>query len=82
MSTHTNEPRSTAPPFPDAYPVGPHLVVDRSEWVPGSNPESHLREDGQEGYLEPYYHCLKCGEQRLSKRDFPEACTAERAGGR
>lgn len=76
MSTHNSNPRSTAPSYPDAYAVGPHLVIDKTEWVPGEHPESHLGYDGQRGYVESYYRCIRCGAERQSERDFPEACDA------
>lgn len=79
MSTHTNNPKSTAPTYPDAEPVGPHLVVDKTEWVPGKDPEPHRRYDGQRAYRERYYRCLKCGEERLATADFPEQCDADQA---
>jgi len=77
MSTHTNEQTSPAPSYPDADPVGSHLVIDRTEWVPGKDPDPHRRHDGQRAYRETYFRCIKCGEERLSKRDFPEQCDGD-----
>jgi hypothetical protein len=78
MSTHTNDLQTTAPTYPDAEPIGPHLVVDKTEWVPGKDPEPHRRYDGQRAYHERYYRCLVCGEERLSTADFPEQCDGAR----
>ena len=77
MSTHTNEQQSTAPAYPDPEPVGSHLVIDRTEWVPGPHPERHLRYDGQRAYRDTFYRCVKCGEERQTKRDFPGRCDAD-----
>jgi hypothetical protein len=82
MGTHNNETTSTAPTYPDAYPVDQHLVIDKTEWVPGPNPEPHLGHDRQRAHRESYYRCIKCGEERQAKRDFPEECDAVRAGNR
>lgn len=71
-----HERRSSAPGFPDAEPVGPHLVIDRTEWVPGSHPDPRRREEGQAAYPESYFRCIRCGAERLRKRDFPAACDA------
>lgn len=80
MSTHESneravgEQRSAAPSYPDATPVGDHLVIDTVDWVPGADPEPHRRQDGQRMYAEPYVRCLRCGIECLSTRDFPEEC--------
>lgn len=74
MSTHNTDRPSTAPRYPDAYPVGPHLVIDQTEWVPGQDPEPHRRVDGQRAYRESYYRCLTCGAERQAKQYFPEHC--------
>ena len=66
------ERKSAAPTFPDAEYVGPHLIVDKTEWVPGRHPEPHLREDGQTTYPERYLRCLRCGAERLRRDEFPE----------
>lgn len=73
MSTHNNR-TSTAPSYPDAHPVGPHLVIDKTEWVPGAHPEPDRRYAGQPGYSESYYRCVKCGTECLSTDDFPPDC--------
>jgi len=78
MSTHTNAVRSVAPSYPDAEPVGPHLVVDKTEWVPGRHPESHRGFPDQRGYRESYYRCVVCGAERLARDDFPEECPGRR----
>lgn len=85
MSTHRNERttserterKSATPDYPDAYPVGEHLVIDRTEWVPGRDPEPHRRHDGQRAYRESYYRCLKCGDERQAKRYFPDHCDGD-----
>lgn len=74
MTSHDDE-RRAAPPRPAPEPVGDHLVIDKREWVPGRHPEPHRRH-GQREYLETYFRCIRCGEQRLRKREFPEACAA------
>lgn len=70
------ERKSPSPTFPDAEYVGQHLIIDKTEWVPGANPEPHLREDGQTTYPEQYLRCIHCGAERLGRRDFPEECDA------
>lgn len=74
MSTHRSDRKTVVPPYPDAEPVGQHLVIDKTDWIPGVNPEEHLRHDGQTVYHERYYRCICCGDERLGKRDFPEDC--------
>lgn len=74
MSTHKHERKAAAPAYPDAEPVGAHLVIDKVEWVPGADPDPHMRHDGQEMYAESYFRCIRCGVECLSKRDFPEEC--------
>lgn len=71
-----HERKSAAPTFPDAEYVGPHLIIDKTEWAPGANPEPHLREDGQTTYPERYLRCLRCGAERLRRDEFPEECDA------
>jgi len=67
---------SSAPTYPDAVRVGPHLVVDKTEWVPGANPEPHLREDRQTTYPETYLYCLRCSAEAMRERDLPATCDA------
>jgi len=62
---------------PDAERVGPHLVIDKTDWVPGRHPDPHRRHEGQTEYLESFYQCLRCEVQVLSKDDFPETCEPE-----
>jgi len=62
---------------PDAEQVGPHLVIDKTEWVPGEHPDPHLRCDGQTEYLERYLRYVQCGIEVLSKDDLPETCEPE-----
>lgn len=69
--------KSAAPSHPDARAVGEHLVVDKSEWVPGRNPERQLGYDGQRGYAEAYLRCIQCGAERQSERGFPPDCPRE-----
>lgn len=59
---------------PDAEQVGPHLVIDKTEWVPGEHPDPHLRREGQTEYLERYLRCIQCGVEVLSERDLPTEC--------
>jgi len=59
---------------PDAEPVGPHLVIDKTDWVPGKHPDQHRRHEGQTEYLERYLRCIQCGVEVLSKGDLPEEC--------
>jgi hypothetical protein len=60
--------------YPEADRVGDHLVIDKSEWVPGMNPERRLGEPERYGYFESYFRCLLCGVEVLSKSRFPEEC--------
>lgn len=62
---------------PDAEQVGPHLVIDKTDWVPGKHPDPHRRHEGQTEYLERYLRCIQCGVEVLSKRDLPEECDPE-----
>lgn len=71
-----HERKSAAPTYPDAEYVGPHLIVDKTQWVPGGNPDPHLRSDGQTTYPERYLRCIRCGAERLRRRDFPDECDA------
>lgn len=66
--------RSAAPSHPDPEPVGDHLVIDKVDWVPGADPDPHRRVDGQRAYAEPYFRCILCGEERLSRDAFPDDC--------
>jgi len=63
---------------PDAEQIGPHLVIDKTEWVPGKHPDPHRRHEGQTHYRERYLRCLQCGVEVLSKRDLPESCEGQR----
>lgn len=71
------QPRAAAPSFPDAREVGPHLVIDKTEWVPGRHPESHLGFDGQRGYADSFLRCIRCGAERQSEQGFPPECERE-----
>ena len=62
---------------PDAEQVGPHLVIDKTECVPGKHPDPLRRHEGQTEYLERYLRCIQCGVEVLSKRDLPESCEAQ-----
>lgn len=68
---------AAAPSYPDARPVGAHLLIDKTQWVPGRHPETHLGYEDQRGYTESYYRCIRCGAERLTERAFPEECDAE-----
>lgn len=74
MSTHTRDDRTSAPSYPDATPAGDHLVVDRTEWVPGAHPDPHLRDPARAAYPETYLRCLRCGAEALHADDLPENC--------
>jgi hypothetical protein len=62
---------------PDAERVGPHLVIDKTEWVPGKHPDPHRRHEGQAEYLERYLQCVQCGVKVLRERDLPATCEPE-----
>jgi len=64
--------------FPNARHVDAHLVIDKSEWVPGKHPDPHRRHEGQTEYLERYLRCIECGVEVLKKRDFPVECDGDR----
>lgn len=70
------ERKSPAPTFPGAEYVGEHLVIDKTELVPGAHPDPHLREDGQTTYPDRYFRCIHCGAERLRRRDLPAECDA------
>ena len=72
MTTHTTDRKSAAPSYPDAYRVGPHLVIDASEWVP----ERAEPRDGRSVRRSPSYRCLACGERQSEKRAFSDVCEA------
>ena len=74
MTTHRQREKTAAPSYPDEKTVGPHLVIDRVEWVPGEHPDPHRRDDGRLSYPEPYLRCLRCGVECFSEADFPEEC--------
>jgi hypothetical protein len=73
-----NDVRASAPEYPDADQVGDHLVIDKTEWVPGPHPESHRRTEGGPEYREQYLRCIRCGVEVLRERDFPEDCDGDR----
>ena len=62
---------------PDAERIGPHLVIDKAEWVPGKHPDSHRQHENQTEYLERYLRCIQCGVEVLRERDFPDNCEGE-----
>ena len=62
---------------PDAQEVGPHLVIDKTDWVPGKHPDPHRQWEGQTEYLERYLRCIRCGVEVLRERDLPETCAME-----
>ena len=62
---------------PDAEQVGPHLVIDKTDWVPGQHPDPHRGHPEQTEYLEHFYRCTLCGVEVLQKRDFPKTCDTE-----
>lgn len=62
---------------PDAERVGPHLVIGKTDWVPGKHPDPHRRREGQTEYCERCIKCLRCRVEVLSKDDLPEECEPE-----
>jgi hypothetical protein len=74
MSTHHTDRKTESPDYPDAEAVGEHLVVDKTDWVPGKHPDRHRRWDGQRAYRERYLRCLRCGAERMARGDFPDSC--------
>ena len=62
---------------PDAEEVGPHLVIDKTQWCPGPHPDPHRRREGQTQYQEEYLRCILCGIEVLRERDFPDSCEGE-----
>ena len=60
--------------YPDAERVGPHLVINKTGWIPGKHPDPHRRHEGQTEYLERYLRCIQCEVEVLSKDDLPETC--------
>lgn len=60
--------------YPNAERVGPHLVIDKTDWVPGKHPNPHRRHEGQTEYLERYLRCVQCGVEVLREDDLPKAC--------
>jgi len=70
-----NQTRVTIPEYPEASTVDSHLVIDKREWVPGEHPAPHLREQGQQAYMETYVRCLRCGAEALRHKDLPPDCT-------
>ena len=61
---------------PDAERIGPHLVIDKTDWVPGNHPDPYRRQQGQTEYLERYLRCIQCGVEVLNKGGLPEECDA------
>lgn len=74
MSTHMRDRKSSSPSYPDAAYVGDHLVVDRTDWVPGAHPDPHLRDPARAGYPESYVRCIRCEAEALHPDDLPENC--------
>ena len=61
---------------PDAERIGPHLVIDKTEWVPGHHPDPHRQHENQTEYLERYIRCIQCGVEVLNEPNLPEECDA------
>lgn len=74
MPDRDSRERRSSPEYPEAEYVGPHLVIDKTDWLPGEHAEPHLREAGQTGYLETYFRCIQCGMETTRKADFPPEC--------
>ena len=62
--------------YPDAERVGPHLVIDKTQWCPGPHPDPQRRQQGQTEYLERYLRCIQCGVEVLNEGGLPEECDA------
>jgi len=77
MSDTSSRVETLSNSHPDAEQVGPHLVIDKAEWVPGKHPDPHRRHGGQTEYLERYFRCIQCEVEVLSKRDLPKECEAQ-----
>ena len=77
METTTSRVETLANRFPDARHVDAHLVIDRSEWVPGKHPDPQRRHEGQTEYLERYLQCLQCGQDVQNERDLPVECDGD-----
>jgi hypothetical protein len=74
MSDTSSRVETLSDRHPDAERVGPHLVIDKTDWVPGQNPDPHRGHPEQTEYLEHFYRCTLCGVEVLQKRDLPETC--------
>ena len=59
---------------PNAERVGPHLVIDKTDWVPGKHPDPHRQYESQTEYLERYIQCIQCGIEVLNEGGLPEEC--------
>lgn len=77
-SGHTDK-KASSPSYPDTEYVGDHLVIEKTEYVPGQHPEPYHRQPGQTEYCETFYRCVKCRVECLRREDFPAQCEA--AGG-
>lgn len=75
--TNTNSRVETLTEYPDAERIGPHLVIDKTEWVPGPHPDPHRRHTGQAQYLEQYLRCLLCGVETINEQSLPDVCGGE-----
>ena len=69
--------RASAQQHPDAEQVGSHLIIDKTEWIPGQHPDPHRGHPEQTEYLEHFYRCTLCGVEVLQKRDLPNSCHGE-----
>ena len=74
MSDTSSRVETLSNSYPDAERIGSHLVIDKTEWVPGKHPDPHLRHENQTEYPERYLRCISCGVEVLSKSDFPQEC--------
>ena len=74
MSDTSSRVETLSSRYPDAEHVGPHLVIDKTQWCPGPNPDPHRRHKEQTEYLERYLRCVQCGVEVLREDDFPETC--------
>jgi len=72
--SNSNRISASAPNHPEARYAGDHLVIDKTEWVPGKHPDPNRRREGQTEYLERYLRCIECRVEVLSERDLPVEC--------
>ena len=73
----SHEISASTPNHPDAKRVDEHLVIDKTQWCPGSHPDPNRGHEGQNEYLERYLRCVLCGIEVLNERDLPSGCDGD-----